>query len=120
MKGEYIYSKDLISELKKIEKKALKPKTYTGVFRIDQSIDFSPKEYMDYTYEDIINLYEKVSKIINTEQSMRRFSTTPTTQKEKPSFIKSNVIKPEPTIPSLSPSTIQTQKQSKKLIRFQK
>ncbi len=55
-----------IEEAKRLERKLVEYAPYEGDIRVEKSIDFEPKEYVDLTYHDMINLYERNEKIIST------------------------------------------------------
>jgi hypothetical protein len=55
-----------IDEAKKLEKKLVDYSPYKGAMEIERTMDLEPKEYLDLTYPDLINLYERTQKIIST------------------------------------------------------
>ncbi|MFN7991867.1 MAG: hypothetical protein U0R44_06970 [Candidatus Micrarchaeia archaeon] len=55
-----------IEEAKRLEKKIVEFAPYSGEMSIQTTIDFEPREYIDLTYRDLINLYERNQKIIST------------------------------------------------------
>ena len=55
-----------IDDARKLEKKAVEYSPYTGEVSMERSLDLEPKEYLDFNYTDMINLYERTQKIIHT------------------------------------------------------
>ncbi len=55
-----------IDEAKRLEKKTVEYAPYQGDITVEKTIDFEPKEYVDLSYHDMINLYERNEKIIST------------------------------------------------------
>jgi hypothetical protein len=55
-----------VDEAKKLEKKIIEYAPYAGDISIEVSLDLEPKEFVDLTYADLINQYERVQKIIST------------------------------------------------------
>ncbi|MFH1393555.1 MAG: hypothetical protein ABII71_01940 [Candidatus Micrarchaeota archaeon] len=54
---------DVQDDAKKLEKKALEYKPYTGDVRVEMAVDLSPQEYIDMNYRDLLNLFERTEKI---------------------------------------------------------
>ncbi|MEW6529049.1 MAG: hypothetical protein AB1391_04115 [Candidatus Micrarchaeota archaeon] len=54
---------ELADEVREIEKKASKKKSWSGTIELPKTIDFSPKEFVDMTYSDILNSYDRMEKI---------------------------------------------------------
>ncbi len=54
---------ELVEEVKKTEKNAGKKEPYDGTVELPKTIDFSPEEFVDKTYQDILNDYERIVKI---------------------------------------------------------
>ncbi len=61
-------------DARELEKKSLEYKTYDGDMHVAIAVDFSPKEMIDYTYQDLVNLYQRTQKIISA-QSMQIYGT---------------------------------------------
>src|SRR5271157_1245697 len=55
-----------IDEARKMEKKLVDYSSYNGPMEIERTMDLEPKEYLDLTYNDMINRYERTQKIIST------------------------------------------------------
>ena len=55
-----------IEEVKLLEKKMLGYSPYAGDIEIVQTLDLEPQEYIELTYQDLLNLYERCEKIIST------------------------------------------------------
>ena len=55
-----------INEAKRLETKVLEYMPYKGEVKLDKTLDLEPKEYLDYTYPDLVNLYERNQKILST------------------------------------------------------
>jgi hypothetical protein len=51
-------------EAKDHEKSALEYTAYSGKIVLKKELDLSPKEFSDYSYIDLVNLYERAEKII--------------------------------------------------------
>ncbi len=68
MATEEDYFTDAVDEARKIEKKALKYKSYEGDIEIRKDIDLYPSEYVDIDYRDLLNLYERAEKIITAKK----------------------------------------------------
>jgi hypothetical protein len=56
----------IIDDTRKLEKKLVDYSPYKGAMDIERTMDLEPKEYLDLTYNDMINLYERTQKIIST------------------------------------------------------
>ena len=54
-----------IEEAKKLEKKIVEYAPYSGEVYIEKTLDLEPREYVDLAYPDMINMYERVQKIIS-------------------------------------------------------
>lgn len=59
---------EYVDEIKKIEKKALERKPYSSTIEILNLVDMSPEDYVELSYNDLLNLYERMQKI--TKASM--------------------------------------------------
>jgi hypothetical protein len=57
---------DAVGEVKQLEKKLLPYAPYSGDIQITQALELEPKEYVDLTYQDLLNLYERSEKIRST------------------------------------------------------
>ncbi len=57
---------DAVSEARRMEKKLLEYAPYGGEIHMSRTMDLEPREYMDLTYHDMLNLYERNQKIIST------------------------------------------------------
>jgi len=55
----------LVDEARSLEKKALEYKAYDGQIVLSKDLDLSPKEFADYSYIDLVNLYQRAEKIIS-------------------------------------------------------
>ena len=55
-----------IDEARRMEKKLVDYSSYGGTMEIERTMDLEPKEYLDLSYNDMINLYERTQKIIST------------------------------------------------------
>jgi len=76
-----------VEDAREIEKSAQPYTTYKGKIEFAKVIDLYPKEFADYTYADLINLYERSEKIIKTESMT--FGAT----KATPAAVKKEVAK---------------------------
>lgn len=57
------YFTDAVDEARKLEKKAMKYKSYSGDVKIRHDIDLYPADYVDIDYRDLINIYDRAQKI---------------------------------------------------------
>jgi hypothetical protein len=57
---------EAVNEARRLERKVLEYAPYSGEISIEKTIDLEPKEYIDLTYPDLLNLYERTQKIIST------------------------------------------------------
>ncbi|MDD5171678.1 MAG: hypothetical protein PHF60_01430 [Candidatus ainarchaeum sp.] len=57
---------DVVSEAKRLEKKLVEYAPYQDDIHIARTMDMEPRDYMDLTYPDMVNLYERNHKIIST------------------------------------------------------
>jgi hypothetical protein len=57
---------DAVSEAKRLEKKLVEYEPYQDEIHISRTMDMEPRDYMDLTYPDMVNLYERNQKIIST------------------------------------------------------
>jgi hypothetical protein len=55
-----------IEEAKRLERKLTEYMPYQGEMSVERTIDLDPREFVDLTYNDMINLYERTQKIIKT------------------------------------------------------
>lgn len=53
-----------VEEARGLEKSALSYSAFKGKIQIGNELDLSPKEFAEYTYRDMINLYDRTEKII--------------------------------------------------------
>jgi len=56
--------RDAVEEAKELEKDVLPYTPYKGKIELARTIDLSPGEFADFTFSDLINLYERAGKII--------------------------------------------------------
>ncbi len=54
--------------VRKLEKSALDYKPYQGDITVEMCVDFSPPEFMDMDYQDLLNSFERVEKIRSTRR----------------------------------------------------
>jgi hypothetical protein len=54
----------LVDEAKSVEKKAIEYSAYEGEIELRRELDLAPKEFAEYDYTDLLNLYERAEKII--------------------------------------------------------
>jgi hypothetical protein len=54
-----------IDEAKKLEKKLTEYAPYNGDVHIERTLDLEPPDYVDLTYSDMLNLYERSQKAGN-------------------------------------------------------
>ncbi len=57
-----------IQEARRLEKKMIEYAPYKGDIYIETTIELEPKEYVELTYDDLFNLYERAQKIISTRE----------------------------------------------------
>jgi len=57
-----------IESAKKLEKKILEYEPFDGEVEIEKSLDLEPSEYIDLTFDDLINEYERSQKILSTRK----------------------------------------------------
>lgn len=57
---------DAVSEARRLEKKLVEYAPYQDDIHITKTMDLEPRDYMDLTYPDMLNLYERNHKIIST------------------------------------------------------
>ncbi len=55
-----------VEEAKSLEKSAQPYTGFKGKVEFEKVLDLEPKEFADYTYTDLVNLYERADKIIKT------------------------------------------------------
>jgi len=55
-----------VEEAREVEKSAQPYTGFKGKIEVAKVLDLAPADYADYTYDDLMNLYEKVGKIIKT------------------------------------------------------
>ena len=55
-----------VSEARRLEKKLVEYAPYQEEVHIGRTLDLEPREYMDLSYNDMVNLYERNQKIIST------------------------------------------------------
>ncbi len=70
-KGDFLGA---LEEAKRIDKKAIEYKPYSGKMELEKAIDLTPDDYIDFSYNDMVNLYERTSKIISTAESLREYA----------------------------------------------
>lgn len=54
-----------IDEARKLEKRVVEYAPYEGAIRLERTLDLEPKEYLEVTYGDLRNMYERTQKIIS-------------------------------------------------------
>ena len=54
-----------VDEAKRLERKAVSFSPYKGRGEIASTIDLEPKDYIDLTYPDLLNMYERTEKILS-------------------------------------------------------
>ena len=54
-----------VEETKRLEKKLLGYSPYSGEVEVVHTLDLEPKDYVDLTYQDLLNLHERAQKIIS-------------------------------------------------------
>ncbi len=57
-----------IESAKKLERKILEYEPFDGEVEIEKSLDLEPSEYIDLTFDDLINEYERSQKILSTRK----------------------------------------------------
>ncbi|MFH1685209.1 MAG: hypothetical protein ABH983_02785 [Candidatus Micrarchaeota archaeon] len=57
-----------IESAKKLEKKILEYEPFDGEVEIEKSLDLEPSEYIDLTFNDLANEYERSQKILSTRK----------------------------------------------------
>ncbi len=82
----------VVESAKKIEKNALPHADFNGKVEVIREIDFSPPEFEDLTYPDLINIYERTEKILSASR-MQIFGAgaAPEQAKAKPSEVENRV-----------------------------
>jgi len=66
-----------IDEAKKLEKKLTEYAPYNGDVHIERTLDLEPPDYVDLTYSDMLNLYERSQKILSTAGMMGALAAAP-------------------------------------------
>ncbi|MBI5046181.1 hypothetical protein HZC07_00415 [Candidatus Micrarchaeota archaeon] len=69
---------DLVEEAKTIEKKSLEYSHYKGDVSFSDSLSLEPIEYVDISYSDLVNLYERNQKILSAATMYSTASSKPT------------------------------------------
>jgi hypothetical protein len=70
-----------VDEARRIEKKALGYNAYDGDITVERKLDLYPKEYADYDYTTLLNLYERTEKIIKAT-GMKLYGAPPKVDKK--------------------------------------
>ena len=81
-----------VEEAKGIENSASPYTPYKGKIEFSAALDLDPKEYSEYTYHDLINLYERAEKIMKASSGLIGVQGAPDT-KETPAMKKEIAIK---------------------------
>ncbi len=66
MSAENFYA--AIDAAKKLETKAIEYTAYSGDVEIREDIDLSPEDFVDLTFDDMVNEYERAQKILSTRK----------------------------------------------------
>ena len=70
-----------VEDARRIEKKALSYSAYGGSIEISRDIDLNPKDYADYDYTTMVNLYQRTEKIIKAS-GIRLYGPAPKLDKK--------------------------------------
>jgi len=54
-----------IDEARRLERKVVEYAPYDGKIRVERTLDLEPKDYVELTYGDLRNMYERTQKIIS-------------------------------------------------------
>ncbi|MEM3422906.1 MAG: hypothetical protein QXF35_04610 [Candidatus Bilamarchaeaceae archaeon] len=68
---------DYVDEIKKIEKKKVEYAPYGGKVTVSQLLDLNPDEYVELSYEGLLNMYERLQKITKTSSMLAKVSSLP-------------------------------------------
>lgn len=66
---------EVSEQVKNLEKKAAPYAQYGQEVEIEQSLDLEPKEYVDLSYTDLLNLYERTQKILSAAGLVGKLSS---------------------------------------------
>lgn len=100
-----------VEEARRIDRKAMEYKAYSGGMELEKAIDFTPRDYMDFSYDDLVNYYEKTSKIISTAESLQAY----TVKKVAPSKPKIEEKRAEEVVSKLKEITKESLQKAKEL-----
>ena len=89
---------EYIDEVKKIEKKALERKPYSSAIEISNLVDMSPEDYLELTYDDLLNLYERMQKITKASMMLSKTLAAGQPMPSVPSAEKEGATQPRPVI----------------------
>jgi len=89
---------EYIDEVKKIEKKALERKPYSSAIEISNLVDMSPEDYLELTYDDLLNLYERMQKITKASMMLSKTLAAGQPMPSVPSAEKEGAAQPRPII----------------------
>lgn len=70
-------------EAKRIEKKAAGHKPYSNKISVMNLVDLSPDEYVELDYNGLMNLYERMQKIVKTSKMLAKAAAPPELEKKK-------------------------------------
>ncbi len=70
-------------EAKRIEKKAAGHKPYSNEISVMNLVDLSPDEYVELDYNSLMNLYERMQKIVKASQMLAKAAALPELEKKK-------------------------------------
>jgi len=57
-------------EVRRLEKKAIEYAPYSGDMAIEKELELEPKELVDLSFADMLNLYERAQKVISAKASL--------------------------------------------------
>ncbi len=57
-----------IEDAKRLEGKLMEYQPYDGEIRLEKTLDMDPKDYVDLTFQDLVNEYERDQKILSTRK----------------------------------------------------
>jgi len=89
---------EYIDEVKKIEKKVLERKPYSSAIEISNLVDMSPEDYLELTYDDLLNLYERMQKITKASMMLSKTLAAGQPTPSVPSAEKEEAAQPRPVI----------------------
>ncbi|VVB98378.1 Uncharacterised protein [uncultured archaeon] len=108
---------ELVDTVRSVEKSAGEKKPYAGAVELPKTVDFSPEEFVDNTYQDLLNEYGRMQKVAKASGIMfKEFAARVETQQtaaQKGAAPGLKVLQPAAKAPPAPAKAVQPQQPAK-------